>query len=194
MPLTIDTVASRLKDLTAAAHLDAEAALQHYLAGIDSVDAYAALLRTFYGFFSPVQLAISHYIGPGLLEDIHERRSAAAILEDLRSLGDDTPLSYCTLLPRIDSTEAAFGALYVLEGSTLGGRYIARMLQKKAVLPLQGGGLRFFEGYGEATGARWKFFIDVLNRQEGSDGMVAAAIKTFACLQAWIHHTLHHES
>ncbi len=52
--------------------------------------------------------------------------------------------------------EAGFlGALYVLEGSTLGGRILAR--QVETVLELTPGqGNAYFQGHGAATGALWK--------------------------------------
>ncbi len=52
--------------------------------------------------------------------------------------------------------EAGFlGALYVLEGSTLGGRVLAR--QVEMVLKLTSGqGNAYFQGHGAATGALWK--------------------------------------
>ena len=52
--------------------------------------------------------------------------------------------------------EAGFmGAMYVVEGSTLGGQYIARRLEERFGLA-PGEGDAYFRGYGEATGARWR--------------------------------------
>ena len=51
---------------------------------------------------------------------------------------------------------AAFvGALYVLEGSTLGGRYIARHVESVLGL-VPGEGDAYFQGHGEATGSMWR--------------------------------------
>ncbi len=47
------------------------------------------------------------------------------------------------------------GAMYVMEGSTLGGRFIAR--HAEATLGLTPGvGDAYFQGHGEATGAMWR--------------------------------------
>ncbi|MER3464226.1 MAG: hypothetical protein C4329_07220 [Chitinophagaceae bacterium] len=60
-----------------------------------------------------------------------QRRKADAILLDLN---DTVDLSLCTSLPQINSTAKTIGAMYVLEGSTLGGRGISKMLQRHAFI------------------------------------------------------------
>jgi heme oxygenase len=54
--------------------------------------------------------------------------------------------------------EAVFlGAMYVMEGSTLGGQHIARHVEAAlGLLPAQGDA--YFRGYGERTGAMWTEF------------------------------------
>ena len=64
----------------------------------------------------------------------------------------------------------ALGLLYVLEGSTLGGRMIRGMLTAR------GGdltGLSFLDPYGPRTGARWRAFLGVLEREADSDPAAA---------------------
>ena len=52
--------------------------------------------------------------------------------------------------------EAGFlGAFYVLEGSTLGGRFLARQVETALALS-PGVGNAYFQGHGAATGAFWK--------------------------------------
>lgn len=57
---------------------------------------------------------------------------------------------------------ALVGILYTIEGSTLGGQVIARLLRQYAPpgIPLQ-----FFSGYGELTGQRWSEFMDFAQSQ-----------------------------
>ena len=60
-------------------------------------------------------------------------------------------------LPGIENEVQAQGALYVLEGSTLGGRGITKMLLRQCPwLTLQK--LTFFNGYGAGTGPMWLSF------------------------------------
>lgn len=77
------------------------------------------------------------------------------------------------------------GVLYVLEGSTNGGRYIARALRRGMGLP-EGRGTRYFDPHGEAQNERWGGFkatLDgmVLSEAERSE-IVAAAGKTFEAI------------
>jgi len=51
-------------------------------------------------------------------------------------------------LPQLASLGRAFGVLYVLEGSTLGGRHIALALEKRLGLTA-GNGAMFFNAYGD---------------------------------------------
>ncbi len=54
---------------------------------------------------------------------------------------------------------AAFGALYVLEGSTIGGLIIKKMISEKLGSEE---GMSFFEGYGKKTAERWKVFTQYI--------------------------------
>lgn len=58
--------------------------------------------------------------------------------------------------PRLECA-AALGALYVLEGASLGGRVIARHVADALALTPDTG-LAFFCGYGDATGEMWRRF------------------------------------
>jgi heme oxygenase (biliverdin-IX-beta and delta-forming) len=60
--------------------------------------------------------------------------------------------------PDLDSPAAVIGALYVLEGSSLGGRFIARQLAASLGLNAENGG-RFFQGHGAATETHWGDFL-----------------------------------
>ena len=55
----------------------------------------------------------------------------------------------------LPDSSAAFGAVYVVEGATLGGQVIARrVIPALALSPERG--CRFFSGYGAETGERWR--------------------------------------
>lgn len=86
------------------------------------------------------------------------------------------------------------GALYVMEGSTLGGRYIYKMLQGHPSLEVPVAALHFFNGYGEATSQRWKSFGAALNSLPlHQDEIVRSAEETFRLFAQWIRQTLYHE-
>ncbi len=193
MPLTpTASAAASIKEATGEAHTRTEQMLLPHLTALHDREGYARLLRMFYGFFHPMELRIREHIGSDLLPDIDERRNSGSILLDLRALGMEGSLPLAGRLPEISSVAQALGALYVLEGSTLGGRMIANMLRKNEALQLTEAHLHFFTGYREQTGAKWTSFLSLLNAQEDeADRMASSARASFDCLSAWIQQTLH---
>src|SRR5208283_5357264 len=85
------------------------------------------------------------------------------------------------------SLAALLGALYVLEGSTLGGAQIARALKGRI-----GGeteeGRRFFLGHGDRHGAMWAEFVERLEvlseDSDEADQATDAAVATFEEFEA----------
>ncbi len=100
------------------------------------------------------------------------------------------------VLPGSSAFHAAFlGAFYVLEGSTLGGRMIARHLESvlgESVLGLHGLELQdgrgdaYFRGHGENTGALWRETTAEIAAvpDEEAPVLIAAAKRTFAAFGA----------
>ncbi|HEU4901607.1 MAG TPA: biliverdin-producing heme oxygenase, partial [Flavisolibacter sp.] len=159
MPLTMNAVplAAMVKDETKTVHEEVEQLLLPHLAAVQTTDDYAAILKMFYGYFQPLEKMIEALVTPAILPDIAERRKASAIVHDLSAIGQDAnSLLLSTHLPKIENAAQAMGALYVLEGSTLGGKMIAKMLRKNEALSLSDDKLTFFSGYGEETGSKWK--------------------------------------
>ncbi|MGN6164585.1 MAG: biliverdin-producing heme oxygenase [Flavisolibacter sp.] len=194
MPLIIDSVAQVIKAHTSDSHALAEKSLLLRLEAIRCKADYAAILKMFYGFFFPVQQKILTHISPDHLKDIEERRLASLILDDLQSINFPSQhITLCSELPEIKSAAQAFGALYVLEGATLGGRIIAKMLLRNSHLQLSEENLSFFNGYKEATGIKWKIFQQALNQQFGQELLVDTAKETFLLFRNWINTCWPHE-
>jgi len=186
-----ESVATLLKKNTTEQHLALEAVVEPQLQALKSKDDYAAFLRRFYGYFKPVESLIEKYINATVLPDIAQRRKAGLIVQDLTfSNTHIEALPLATQLPEISNTVEAFGALYVLEGSTLGGRGITRLLLKKEALQLRPAEVRFFNGYGEQTGAMWTSFLKSLNQFTNNPAAVqqqiATANDTFAFFKIWL--------
>ena len=182
-----------VKDLTKTVHEEVEQLLLPRLTAIQNQDDYAAILKMFYGYFYPLEKIVQSHISPSELPDVTERRQAASIVKDLQAIGHgENQIALCTQLPQIEKTAQAAGALYVLEGSTLGGKVIVKMLRRNKGAAVPENALRFFEGYGEETGNKWKAFLQFLNRQENTNDVVAAANETFLYLKYWMQHTLYH--
>lgn len=77
--------------------------------------------------------------------------------------------------------QAAFlGALYVMEGSTLGGRFLAKHVA--SVLGLsQGEATAYFEGHGASTGAMWREVTEKISGIPDTSGpvLIASAKRAF---------------
>ena len=156
---------------------------QALAAGTPSEAATARFLAKMYGFLQPYELELARHaeaLGPAW--EIAARRRAPLILDDLGLAPAQLPL--CPAMPPLASLPQVLGAMYVLEGSTLGGQVLARQLAK-AGIDLR----RYFEGYGALTGPRWKTFCQLL---EGAatpateNEIVQSAIHTFQHLAAWL--------
>lgn len=150
-----------LKAATQEAH---DATEQHpFMAGLmqepADATAYAAVLRGFLGFVRPLERALHAAVdweAAGWPRGAHAK--TAWLEADLEALGHaPNAVPDCADLPAVRSFPAALGALYVLEGSTLGGQYIAKHLCK--ALPVQARTATvYFTGYGSQTGSNWKQF------------------------------------
>ncbi len=187
-------IAQHLKSVTAPAHAAAEKHLSEKLHAITSTQDYGIILRSLYGFYAPLQEAIFQHLTTSHLQDVASRRSASLILEDLAALGFGTQdIEVCNELPAIRDVPGAFGALYVLEGSTLGGRMISRMLKENRQLQLQPAHTRFFEGYQKETGEKWKSFLEALNRQTDVAPIIETANQTFLFFKNWIIRSISYE-
>ena len=118
-----------------------------------------------------------------IVPDLPERRRADALASDLRALGVE-PLAPMPAPEPLSDAEA-LGALYVIEGSTLGGQVIMRSLQGT---DFEAGATRFFDAYGPRTGAMWKAFCAALEafgvaRPQDVPFVLAGARRCFGAFQ-----------
>ena len=86
---------------------------------------------------------------------------------------------------------SALGAIYVLEGSTLGGKIIKDLIWKQLGIS-SNLGFAFFNGYGSDTVTMWQTFKLAIDRQSFTKGesleITAAANSTFTTLKKWMQH------
>ena len=76
----------------------------------------------------------------------------------------------------------------MLEGSTLGGQNVSRILEQRFGFH-NGVGYSFFRGYGHRTGAMWRTFQEFLVSSaspQTETPMVRAAQATFSALYEWM--------
>ncbi|MBD1423003.1 biliverdin-producing heme oxygenase [Sphingobacterium chuzhouense] len=160
-----------IKENTKEAHQTLEGVVVRQLKAVRSDADYAEVLKNFYAYFNAVEKAIAPFITSDVLPDYAERRNSSYIKADIEELGGNVNDLPTATPPAVSNTLEALSALYVLEGSIMGGPYIVQMLNKYGVTK----GTSFFSGYGENTGKMWSTFVDVLNRHsEGSDSQKRA--------------------
>ena len=146
---------AQLRLATAAVHAELERhpLLRALTAPATTVAQYGNALAAQHGIYANAEGALLHYFAgrPGLF-DYASRKKLPALESDLVLL-ERTPLSLRVRCPAIDDIATLCGALYVIEGATLGGQFIARQLRGQAGLVLP---LRFYTIYGEQTRSRWE--------------------------------------
>lgn len=173
-------ISTKIKEATKEAHQTLEKAVVLQLKSIRSDKDYAEVLKKFYAYFHAVEQAIAPFITTAILPDRAERRDSSYLKTDIEELGATVAALPTAVAPEIQNVAQAFGALYVLEGSIMGGPYIVQMLQKYGLNK----GFNFFSGYGENSGQMWGSFLAVFNAipQNESDeqAMLLAADETFA--------------
>lgn len=180
-------LSARLRTETRAAHEAIEGALD-LEASLATPAAYRDLLARFYAFHAGWEPALGEAIGDPAFFD--PRRKLGLLAADLAHLGlsrdEMAALAPCPPAPPLATAAQAYGALYVLEGSTLGGQLISRQVADR----LGFGGLdgaHYYNAYGRAVGAMWRAFgrrlLLVAPTLDG-DAVVAAAQATFRQLQA----------
>jgi heme oxygenase len=180
----------RLRADTAALHARAEQHVRILDDDASSAD-YQRYLAAMHGYHAPLEQRFAAHAGlarAGFGASLRQKRTL--IERDLAALGDRrTAWPACPRLPEVEPLPRAVGAAYVLEGSTLGGRYILAKLAT-ALAPLRGRATAFLEGYGAETGDRWRAFGEVVARAIASpadeDEAVAGARATFARLIDWL--------
>lgn len=181
-----------LRTGTALLHVALEKRLPFFSECLDS-DGYQRLLQAYYGFYGSIEAALYDcgLIPAGL--DLAPRMKTPTLLDDLHALGlnDDAirALPRCAELPSFDTPAACLGALYVLEGATLGGQVLRREMARRLGLDASNGGA-FLNVYGAETGRRWKDFLDYLHNQtlnaDARQRAVMAARSTFRCFEQWL--------
>lgn len=179
-------MALAVKRRTAGLHREAEAvvlATQLF----DSTTRYRAYLARLHGFYAPLELRLARVLPLGA------RQKLPALRSDLRALGLDdaaiAALPIAALLPRIGSEAAAFGVAYVLEGKTLGARFLLAEAEAKLGLDATHGAA-FLAGYGPNTASMWTTFRGTMEAFVARAGqrrrVLAGAEATFRAFSRWV--------
>lgn len=113
-----------LREKTAALHDQVDAAFGRF--DIATRAGYRALLAAHARAVPAFEAALEPW--SDILPDWPARTRSAALFADLHALGTDPAAIDSLAVPAVASPAAAFGVAYVLEGSRLGGKVIAKQL------------------------------------------------------------------
>jgi heme oxygenase len=188
-PLPVPPIHSDLRAATSHLHRRLDARLPF---STTDVAVYRRMMQAYYGFYLAFEdlLAATASVIPGL--GWAGRLKTSALTQDLMALGLTAAridaLPRCLYLPVIETQAQALGALYVVEGATLGGQVLRGIIKKKLHIDSASGG-KFMDVYGAETRTLWQGFIACLSvLQEPKDiaQAVAVAQQTFICFEQWL--------
>jgi heme oxygenase len=190
-----DDLRVRLRKATAAVHLrmHAHPGFSAAATGKITLPDYRLLLMRIYGFHRPLESRIVNEAAAlKLAFNVSERVRWPSLVEDLVGLGFDvaaisaTPLWTQSL--RVADKGSLLGALYVLEGSAMGGAQIAQSLSS-IVGDADGQGRRFFLGHGNNRTVMWRSLLrelETITDIDQANLAVQAAIGVFHGFEAWM--------
>lgn len=179
-----------LKDGTADLHVEAERHVR--ILDPDATETtYVRYLGRMHGFHAGIERAFAAHAELTMAGfDPARRVKRHWLARDLAVFGRDASmLERCTDLPSLGDLPRAVGMAYVVEGSTLGGKFImARMRPRLG--HLLGVATRFLEGYRDDTGAMWRAFGELATCALVDDRAIASAVEgargCFAALIDWL--------
>ncbi len=189
-PIEDSLILPELRKKTAMHHAALEDAVDIF-AALRSTLAYGNLLTNFLGLYSVLEPRV--LAAPNLAEwlpDFSQRARTPLLLADLRALNlPATRIQRCNYVPGINDAATAFGCLYVLEGSTLGGQVITRQAHASLGVTAENG-CAFFSSAGRDIGKMWRTFgasLEAFARKNpGSRLRVTEnAIATFELFRRW---------
>lgn len=186
------TLRARLRTETHDIHVALERALNLLNPALTFAD-YSQILERFYGYYAPLERALRQLPAPSAWRQLMSQRWKTAALEaDLNHLGARTNeverLPQAANLPPMANHADAMGALYVVEGSTLGGAVLSRHFADRFGLS-RDRGLAFLNVYGDRTGEMWQRYLAALmpyDNAHDAERVVAAAKATFLSLADWL--------
>jgi heme oxygenase len=151
---------------------------------------YQAYLTKLYSITLACELQVFPVLG-NILPDLRTRYKSALIVKDLSRTGLSDDQIRALPIHQFDFSGIAdaMGIMYVMEGSTLGGKVIYKHVNERLGLNPESGAA-YFWGYGSQTGEMWKSFMSVLKEFAFDNGdsvaIIESAKKTFTVINRWL--------
>jgi len=155
---------------------------------IRTQDEYCVWLARFLGLYDPIERSLATFSQWEALGIVPPPHRHTCLADDLVGPGA-APRAPPAMQPDLPTFAHALGALYVLEGSTLGSRFILRDLETRIGTQIAGA-TRFLGGRGEAVRPMWQSFKAALDNfgREKPDlcaDVVTGTERVFRAILAW---------
>lgn len=134
-----------------------------------SLSDYAAYLHRMQAFVGPFEQRVFPALST-IFTDLPQRHKSGWLAADLDHLASKGVSERAPAAAQISAGPSALydaGRLYVIEGSTLGGKFIYKNVSASLGL-YEARGATYFNGYGTATGPMWTGFMAQLGRLAAS--------------------------
>jgi len=196
-PTDIDFL-EKLKSHSAAAHKKLEnlSVSTSILSPDMKITDYGHYLSLMYNVHKSTEEIIFPILNPVIL-DLKEREKTKLLEKDLSYLNYKKNEEIVLFKSSVYSVPFALGIVYVIEGSSLGGRYILKNVEKVSGLNEQKG-VSYFTGYGDKTGSYWKGFINLLQEYEAqnncADEIIEGAVYAFESIYNHFKNTVKNEN
>ncbi|TCD04231.1 biliverdin-producing heme oxygenase [Pedobacter frigidisoli] len=163
-------IANLLRVQTAECHKELESLMfvNEIMNNSLSIVAYKKLLTINYIMHQKLENKLANMLDANLGEKLgmKNRLKLSALEKDLAYWEIDSlslpGLNFDLFIPEKNNA-AILGALYVLEGATLGGNVIKKHILANPNFKDASDGLNYYGVYGEELGTKWKTFVSILN-------------------------------
>ncbi len=167
-----------LKEDTNAKHTQLEALMHVHkiMYGTLTPEEYWQILTINYKVHQVLEAPLFHALSPAVATALHltKRLKLPSLIKDMEEAGVPVTNDFITSL-LFDNTNDAYnlGAMYVLEGATLGGHVINKRLRQNSYLQSLNLGYHYYGLYGDGLMQQWQLFCDVINQLPGEDTEMA---------------------
>lgn len=149
---------------------------------IETLERYTAYLSRLWLIHHALELQFARWDASALGFDYRDRSRARMLAADLAALGADQPRAAGPQVGAFKSAQHALGAIYVVEGSSLGARAILPSIEQSLGLDTTSGA-SFFEGFGAEGKPLWRACLAAIDAIDphtaAADRVVAGAQATF---------------
>jgi heme oxygenase (biliverdin-IX-beta and delta-forming) len=177
----------KLRRDTEVDHLAVEGVVPLMHEGLNTAE-YVQCLQQIYAIVAAWEERAAEVAPQWLQPALIARQRKAFLEQDLAWFGVTGKNDKRPTLPEMSDLPSLFGTMYVMEGSKLGGQFIARHVATALHLS-EGQGNSYFRGNGNQTGPMWKEFCEMLRLripEDQTEAVVLSAKAMFATFGKWM--------